>query len=393
VADKLGSKTGLDCNHLGNVLAVVSDLKVTQDGLNYEPLVLSATDYYPFGMQMPGRTFSSPAYRYGFNGMEKDDEVKGSGNFMDFGMRCYDPRIGRMFSNDPRAMEYAWQTTYAYHRNSPVSILDYLGGGAFPGAVDDEKTANFGASFKEEHKEAIAKEWDMKAVDTGKEAFEKGEISAQERELIKANNMARSNPAKYAAEFLLPEHEKMQKVDYQGQKIWVLNGQVQESANNLEAAITTMGNTEPLPIVKYSPSLSSATSDHTADGETNGITGHVGSDGSSPGVRAGKYAKWIFPADGKKHTLMAENISYDAPVVTGPNGTVNYSATALGHVTSLLIDNWNAQSDRGHRKNILNREWKTIGVSHTENHSGNGQPSKTVMSVTNFGIDHSAIKH
>ena len=30
-------------------------------------------DYYPFGMEQPGRKYNSPEYRYGFNGMEKDD--------------------------------------------------------------------------------------------------------------------------------------------------------------------------------------------------------------------------------------------------------------------------------------------------------------------------------
>ena len=85
---------------------------------------------------MPGRHYSNGdlSYRYGFNGMEKDDEVKGSGNHYDLGMRHYDPRLGRMFKIDPRSSEYAWQTPYAYHRNSPVSIIDFLGGG------DDKKT-------------------------------------------------------------------------------------------------------------------------------------------------------------------------------------------------------------------------------------------------------------
>jgi RHS repeat-associated protein len=40
-------------------------------------------------------------YRYGFNGMEKDDEVKGSGNSLDFGSRIYDARTGRWLSVDP----------------------------------------------------------------------------------------------------------------------------------------------------------------------------------------------------------------------------------------------------------------------------------------------------
>jgi len=29
-------------------------------------------DYYPFGMPMPGRSFNSSEYRYGFNGFETD---------------------------------------------------------------------------------------------------------------------------------------------------------------------------------------------------------------------------------------------------------------------------------------------------------------------------------
>jgi RHS repeat-associated protein len=90
---------------------------------------MKALDYYAFGMQMPSRTYNSDDYRYGFNGAEKDDEIKGSGNHYDLGLRNYDPRIGRMFSMDPRANEYPWQTTYAYHRNSPIMTIDYLGGG------------------------------------------------------------------------------------------------------------------------------------------------------------------------------------------------------------------------------------------------------------------------
>ena len=53
-------------------------------------------------MTVPNRNYSSPAYRYGFNGKEKDDEVKGSGNSYDFGGRnIYDSRTGRFNSIDP----------------------------------------------------------------------------------------------------------------------------------------------------------------------------------------------------------------------------------------------------------------------------------------------------
>ncbi|ATL49399.1 hypothetical protein COR50_20685 [Chitinophaga caeni] len=39
--------------------------------------MLSAVDYYPFGMQIPGRVFNGGGYRYGFNGKENDNEAKG----------------------------------------------------------------------------------------------------------------------------------------------------------------------------------------------------------------------------------------------------------------------------------------------------------------------------
>ncbi len=61
-------------NHLGNVLAVVSDRRHSIDNNSdgeadyYEPAILSATDYYPFGLEMPGRSYSLNAYRYGFRG-------------------------------------------------------------------------------------------------------------------------------------------------------------------------------------------------------------------------------------------------------------------------------------------------------------------------------------
>ncbi len=88
-------------NHLGNVLQVITDVKLEiQTGpstgifSHFSPDVVSQTTYYPFGMVMPNRNGSSDSYRYGFNGMEKDDEIKGNGNSYDFGARIYDPRVG-----------------------------------------------------------------------------------------------------------------------------------------------------------------------------------------------------------------------------------------------------------------------------------------------------------
>lgn len=58
--------------------------------------------------------------------------MKGVGSSYDLGLRFYDSRLGRMFSIDSRADEYPWQSTYVYHANSPVAIIDYLGGGGEP---------------------------------------------------------------------------------------------------------------------------------------------------------------------------------------------------------------------------------------------------------------------
>ncbi|MEY3200138.1 MAG: hypothetical protein RJA13_2096, partial [Bacteroidota bacterium] len=41
--------------------------------------IRNISDYSPFGVQLAERTISD-GYRFGFNSMEKDDEIKGTGN-------------------------------------------------------------------------------------------------------------------------------------------------------------------------------------------------------------------------------------------------------------------------------------------------------------------------
>ncbi|MFM9911469.1 MAG: RHS repeat domain-containing protein [Chitinophagaceae bacterium] len=80
-------------------------------------------------MKMPGRTYTAPSttYRYGFNGKEEDDEVKGDGNQQDYGMRIYDPRLGRFFSVDPLTHEYPELTPYQFASNRPIVEVDLDG--------------------------------------------------------------------------------------------------------------------------------------------------------------------------------------------------------------------------------------------------------------------------
>jgi RHS repeat-associated protein len=117
-------------NHLGNVLVTVSDKKneVSSNGTtidNFTADIRNANDYYPFGMQQPGRAYLASAnYRYGFNGKENDSEVKGTGNEQDYGMRIYDPRAGRFLSVDPLMNKYPDLTPYQFSSNSPISGVD-----------------------------------------------------------------------------------------------------------------------------------------------------------------------------------------------------------------------------------------------------------------------------
>ena len=80
-------------------------------------------------MQMPGRKFSAgTSYRYGFNGKENDNEVKGEGNQQDYGFRIYDPRVGKFLSVDPLSQSYPWNSAYAFAENDVIRSIDLEGG-------------------------------------------------------------------------------------------------------------------------------------------------------------------------------------------------------------------------------------------------------------------------
>ncbi|GAA0874342.1 hypothetical protein GCM10009118_07500 [Wandonia haliotis] len=119
-------------NHLGNVLSVVSDRKLpVDDGLGaiayYQPDVVSYSDYYPFGMQLDSRHASSGGYRYGFQGQEKDDEVKGEGNSVNYKSRMHDPRIGRFFAVDPIGAKFPYNSPYAFAENQVIAFVELEG--------------------------------------------------------------------------------------------------------------------------------------------------------------------------------------------------------------------------------------------------------------------------
>jgi RHS repeat-associated protein len=124
-ARDLGNKHYELGNHLGNVLAVVTDNIHMADDLT-TATVASASDYYPFGMQMDSRTVNDGDYRYGFQGQEQNSEL----NTLHFKYREYDYRIARFWSVDPLTSSYPWYTPYQFAGNTPIAASDLDGLGA-----------------------------------------------------------------------------------------------------------------------------------------------------------------------------------------------------------------------------------------------------------------------
>ena len=82
---------------------------------------------YPFGMLVPNRHGSSNSYRYGFQGQEKDDELKGEGNSLNYTFRMHDPRVGRFFAIDPLAGHYPHNSPYAFSENIVINAVELEG--------------------------------------------------------------------------------------------------------------------------------------------------------------------------------------------------------------------------------------------------------------------------
>ena len=78
-------------------------------------------------MLVPNRHSSSNSYRYGFQGQEKDDELKGEGNSLNYTFRMHDPRVGRFFAPDPLSKSYPWNSPYAFSENRVIDGVELEG--------------------------------------------------------------------------------------------------------------------------------------------------------------------------------------------------------------------------------------------------------------------------
>ncbi len=104
-------------DHIGNVRATI----------NRDGNVLGYDDYYPFGLEMPGRSnnTANPNNLYKFTGHERDDEADLTIDFMN--ARTYDPILGRMMQVDPKYELYHGWSPYHYTLNNPLLYTDPTG--------------------------------------------------------------------------------------------------------------------------------------------------------------------------------------------------------------------------------------------------------------------------
>ncbi|MBW7869148.1 MAG: hypothetical protein H3C31_12600 [Brumimicrobium sp.] len=70
---------------------------------------------------------ASGGYRYGFQAQEKDDEIKGKGNSVNYEYRMHDTRLGRFFAVDPLTKEYPFYSPFQFSGNSVIALIELEG--------------------------------------------------------------------------------------------------------------------------------------------------------------------------------------------------------------------------------------------------------------------------
>jgi RHS repeat-associated protein len=101
--------------------------------------IRNLNNYYPYGMELPGGAYASNGnYGYGYNGMEKDDELKGSGKLYSTLFREGDTENGRWWSRDPKEWKYPSLSPYGMNNNNPIVYKDLDGREGVPVNYDSE---------------------------------------------------------------------------------------------------------------------------------------------------------------------------------------------------------------------------------------------------------------
>lgn len=163
-------------------------------------------------------------------------------------------------------------------------------------------------------------------------------LSPIENDLVYEINLFRSNPAKYANDYIAPlaKYYEQRILHYPNDQAIKTN----EGVRALHKCLKVLKTENPLPLMQPSKGLSLAAKDHQKDQAKTGKTGHAGSDKSDIKERIERYGEW--------QVRIAENIAYG-----------NTSARQV--LIFLLIDD--GIKNRGHRNTLLHPAYKTVGVS------------------------------
>ena len=144
-------------------------------------------------------------YRYGFNGKENDNEVKGEGNQYDYGFRVYNPQIGRFLSTDPLAKKYAFYTPYQFAGNKPIVAVD----------IDGQEDHIYTISFFKKQGQAVFtsshNEGNVIGIDrNGYEVYDRPE------KFVAAYNIAFIDGTSYSLRQSFDSYKEMQGVEQSG---------------------------------------------------------------------------------------------------------------------------------------------------------------------------------
>ena len=100
--------------------------------LAYGVCLQNTYDYSPFGVSLDGRTVEGDFYRYGFQKQEKDDEVSGINNFVNYTFRIQDTRVSRFLSCDPKSSKFSEYSCYSFSGNNVISSIELEGAEDIP---------------------------------------------------------------------------------------------------------------------------------------------------------------------------------------------------------------------------------------------------------------------
>lgn len=181
--------------------------------------------------------------------------------------------------------------------------------------------------------------WDTARLATAQHA---DYLTATERRVVLHLNMLRSDPGRYAREFIEPRipyyRDKVYRPpwtpDYYGGTL------TKEGVKALREAIRDLSAAPPAGLLIPSKGLSLAARDHARDKARHGGMSHTDSAGRDLAERVEQYGYW--------YKRIAENISYGRDA-------------AVDNIVGLLIDD--GVPSRGHRKSLINPDFKLVGVA------------------------------